>query len=404
MKRGIPNVVVFLFVGFILANTLFNQTELREELQPWFIVSETLALGLIGFTIGKEMKFDILRKESKMISVLLLAEAGSAFFVVYILTYLFSGGNFLMSLILAGLATATAPAATIEILRKCRAKGPLTTRLQWILAFDDVVAIVTVEAILIFIKIKLGGEGDLTHFMRELGNELGIAVLMGIGVGFLLENIIERMHDDLEMMEFTLAVLILTMGVARYLETSVIITTMIIGMITTNRGGLNYEKAGDLLEIIMSPILMLFFVLIGTRVGIGDFSPLPWLALIYLFGRTIAKIGGAYAGARSIDVQEPIRSNLGFGLLAQGGVTLGLVSIAEEILEDAGRAELGAEIVTILIISTIFSVILGAFGTKFAVIRAGEHGKAKKEVIEHTRHTHFLEITEDGENGNETEG
>jgi Kef-type K+ transport system membrane component KefB len=189
------------------------------------------------------------------------------------------------------------------------------------------------------------------------------------------------------------------MGLTRWLGTSTILTTMIIGTITTNRGGQNYEKAGDLLEIIMSPILMLFFVLVGARVRYEDFSPLPWIALVYLFGRSVAKVGGAYAGASSIKVQEPIRSNIGFGLLSQGGVTLGLVAVAEEILIEHGEADLGAEIVTILVVSTIFSVILGAFGTRFAVIRAGEHGMDVDEEEEHTRQLHLLEIKDNGEEG-----
>jgi Kef-type K+ transport system membrane component KefB len=399
MKKGIPNVVVYLLAGFLMANTFFRHDNLREDLGPWFIISETLALGLIGFEIGTELKFNVLSKEKKMVTVILAAEAGAAFVVVYILTFIFSGGNFLMSIILAGLATATAPAATIEILRKCRAKGPLTTRLQWILAFDDVVAICVVEAVLIYVTVELGGKLDFAHFMTELGHELGIAIALGIGIGLVLDTIIERMRDDLEMMELTLAVLTFSMGLAKYLETSVIMMTMIIGVITTNRGGNNYEKAGDLLEIIMSPVLALFFVLVGARVRFEDFDPLPWLALVYLAGRSLAKIGGAYGGARSIDLQEPLRTNMGLGLLSQGGVTLGLVSVAEEMLIDAGKADLGHEIVTILIVSTIFSVILGAFGTRFAVIRAGEHGMAKEPPEEHSRVTHLIEVKENGEEG-----
>ncbi|MHA2253929.1 MAG: cation:proton antiporter, partial [Candidatus Kariarchaeaceae archaeon] len=317
--------------------------------------------------------------------------------------FTFSGGDILMSTILAGLATATAPATTIEVLRKCRAKGPLTTRLQWILAFDDVVAITMVEGVLVFVAVEVGGEVDFQHFLIGIWEEIGIALLLGIAIGLFLDFVVERLSDDLEMMEFTLAVLIFAMGVAHYWETSVITTCMVMGAITTNRHGDNYEAAGDLLEVIMSPIIMLFFVLVGARVRFEDFSPFPWMVLVYLGGRSIAKVGGAYAGARSIDVKEPIRSNLGFGLLAQGGVTLGLVSVAEEILYESGHEALGKEIVTILVISTIFSVILGSFGTRFAVKRAGEHGAIPRlELEKHTRITHLLELNEDNGESYET--
>ncbi|MHA2253937.1 MAG: hypothetical protein ACXAD7_26525, partial [Candidatus Kariarchaeaceae archaeon] len=90
-RYGIPNVVVFLLTGFLLANFFFREHDLREDLKVWFILSETLALGLIGFKIGTELKIRILRKETKLVTVLLIAEAGSAFVLVYILVFTFSG-------------------------------------------------------------------------------------------------------------------------------------------------------------------------------------------------------------------------------------------------------------------------------------------------------------------------
>ena len=133
----------------------------------------------------------------------------------------------------------------------------------------------------------------------------------------------------------------------------------------------------DLFEVVMSPIVMLFFVLVGTRITFGDFSPFPVLALVYLLARSVGKLAGAYGGTKYVGAEPVLQKNLSLGLLAQGGVTIGLVAIANDIFVPAGEPDLGHTIIATLIISTIFSVILGSLATTFAINRSGEAGKSK---------------------------
>lgn len=375
-RYGVPHIVVYLVTGFVIANTLLRDVVVEDEIDEWFLLVETLALGLIGFKIGTEIKFNLLKEHPKFIIIVLLAEAGGAFVVVFLAVMAFDG-DFLIAIVLAGLATATAPAATIEILRKKKAAGPLTTRIQWILAFDDVIAIMIVEAILVYLEVSLGGSATALNILTGFIHEVGYAVALGLVVGYLMDEIVERMDDELEMMELSLATLVFVMGVAHYLETSVISACMVVGVVATNRLGDNYAKMSDLLEVVMSPIVMLFFVLVGTRVVFDDFTPFPWLALIYLIARSVGKIGGAYSGTKYVGSEPVLRNNLGLGLLAQGGVALGLVAIANDILIAGGDPELGNKLLTAVIISTIFSEALGSITTTIAVNRSGEGGKSK---------------------------
>lgn len=367
-----------------MANTLLSDVVVEHELDEWFVLVETLALGLIGFKIGTELKFELLKEHPKFIIIVLMAEAGGAFIIVFFAVLAFDG-NFLIALVLAGLATATAPAATIEILRKKKAAGPLTSRIQWILAFDDVIAIMIVEAILVYLEVSLGGSATVLKIFTGFMHEVGLAVLLGTVVGYLMDVIVERMEDELEMMELSLAMLIFVMGAAHYLDTSVISACMVVGIVATNRLGENYARMSDLLEVVMSPIVMLFFVLVGTRVVFDDFSPFPVLALVYLVARSIGKIGGAFTGTAILDSEPVLKNNLGLGLLAQGGVALGLVAIANDILIAGGEPDLGSKLITAVVISTIFSEALGSITTTIAVDRSGEGGISKiPQRMEHS--------------------
>lgn len=379
----VPHIVIYLLTGFLVANTILQESIIEDELDQWYFFVETLALGLIGFKIGTELKFDLIKKHPRFIIIVLLAEAGGAFLIVFF-TVLAFNGDMLIAIMLAGLATATAPAATVEILRKKKAAGPLTTRIQWILAFDDVIAILIVESILVYLEAFYGSSVTVLHIFEGFIQEIGYAVILGVIVGYALDEIIERMDDELEMMELSFAVLILVMGIAHYVDTSVISACMVVGIVSTNRLGDNYARMSDLMEVVMSPIIMLFFVLVGARITFDDFSPFPWLAIVYLLARTGGKLFGAFSGTKYVGSERVLQNNLGLGLLAQGGVTIGLVALANDILVEAGESELGHTLITTLIISTIFSVILGSFGTTIAVNRSGEAGKSKiPQRLEH---------------------
>lgn len=379
-KYGVPHVVSYILTGFFITNSLLRNINVTEDLEGWFILFENLALGFIGYKIGIELKIKLLRKETKLLTLLLIGEAGGAFIVVFGAIYLL-WSNLLLAILLGGLATATAPAATVEVIRKLKSKGSLTTRIQWLLAFDDVLAVIIVEGILVYLAVSFGGTLTLTYYFINLGREIGLAIVIGIMIGLILNGLLELVvQTNIRATQLTLVFLFLNIGIAFLLHTSVILSTIVVGITVTNLEGDQYERSEHLMGILMSPMIMMFFILVGAKVSFSDFSPFPMLAIIYLIARTTGVIIGTYLGALSSKVEDKIKNNLGFSLLAQGGVALGLASIANDILSAAGEHEFGKLIVTTIVISTIFSEILGSYGTKFALMRAGEVNKANKKV------------------------
>ncbi len=373
-KYGVPNVVVYLSTGFVIANLFFEPELIRnDQFQFWFLFIETLALGLIGFKIGVEMEIRLLREHSRVISILILFEVFGAFFLVFIVAFFYSG-IFLLALILGGLATATAPAATIEVIRRLNAKGPMTQKLKWILAFDDVAAVVVVEGILSYLLIiALDEPLTLQNYLLEIWQEIGIALFIGIFSGYVIDLVIERLEHTFQIMEFTFASLILVMGLAHTLKTSVILACMMVGAVTVNRKGNNFARAETHMDMLLSPILIIFFLLVGAQVHISDFyDPFPVLAFLYLVARSLGKYVGIYFGGAVSGSDEKTKKYLGMGLLPQGGVALGLTSIAVEILEEAGLHEIASRILVTIVVSTFLSEGLGAISAGYALRAANE--------------------------------
>ena len=370
-KYSVPHVLIYLIVGFVIVNVFFPHIDFETEYNDIFSAIEVIALGLIGFKIGTELKIDLIKDHPKFLSVVLLFEAGGAFIFVTALTY-FVLQDFMIAILLGGLATPTAPAVTIEIMHRLGAKGVLTTRLNWVLAFDDLVGITIIEGTLVFLQLKFTGTLKIFDFIIGIFHEIGYAIILGLIIGVLLDYPLERLKNDLSMMELTLGTLILGMGIAAYIETSVIMTTMVIGATVTNHGGDNYKNAQDLLETLMSPVMIIFFVIVGSKLLIGDLLQFPLLVIIYLIGRSFGKIFGAFAGSSITKEDKCIRENIGFGLLAQGGVALGLATVINEQLLAQGLSDAGHIISSTILITTFFSEVFGALGTTFALKRAGE--------------------------------
>jgi len=372
---GIPNVLIYIIVGFLVGNLLVPEVQSTESFKYWFKFVETLALGLIGYQIGTEMKLKLLKKNSRVITFLTLFQVIITFLVVFIAAYYFIG-DILLALIFGGLATATAPAATMEIIRKFKAKGPLTSHLQWVLAFDDMLAVLIVEGILAYATISLLGSGvTIIGFVGEIAREILLAVFLGAVVGYLVDVIIEKIDDRMEMMEITLGALIFLMGAALFLHTSVILAAMTVGALTVNREGDNYKRASELLEILMSPILIVFFVLVGSELRFNSFTPLPWFALIYFIVRAAGKIYGTRIGAELSKANTTVKQNLGMGMVPQGGVALGLMAVAADLMIEAGLPDFAQLLISTIVISTVFSEGIGSFLSMYGLKRAGELNK-----------------------------
>ncbi len=376
-KLKIPQVVGYIFIGLILGDTFtgFISADTVNSFQPL----SYFALGLIGFMIGGELKKSVFLKHGKQFLIILFSEGLTAFLLVAIITSIVSyfvfrsfNTSIALGLLLGAIASATAPAATTDVLREYRTKGPLTKTILGIVAMDDGLALI-LFAIASAIAGIIMGTSHSSVFMligKTLYEIVGSLVLGG-SLGLILSKTLKLQRDEDKMLMFSLGFVLLSIGISIALKMDMLITTMTLGAITVNTAPRRSRDVFSLTEKFTPPIYVLFFVLVGAKLNLSNISvPIILLASAYLFGRTSGKIFGAYFGAKIAKAPEGVRKFLPLCLFSQAGVAIGLSILASHRFS----SEISNIIVVVITLTTFIVQIIGPYFVKLAVSKAGETG------------------------------
>ncbi len=376
-KLRIPQVVGYIIIGLILGDTFtgFISTEIVNTLQPF----NYFALGLIGFMIGGELKKKVFQKYGKQFLIILLSEGLTAFFVVSLITTVISfiifrniTTSIALGLLLGAIASATAPAATTDVLWEYKARGPLTRTVLGIVALDDGLALV-LFAIASGIAGILTGNNESGIFILVLKTiyEIGGSVVLGVILGYLLSIILKTQRDDDKMLMFSIGFVLLSIGISIAIQLDMLITAMTLGAITVNTVPKRSRNVFELTERFTPPIYVLFFVLVGAKLDLRSITwPIIFLASSYLIGRTVGKMTGAYWGAKLSGAPEGVRKFLSLCLFSQAGVAIGLSILAGQRF----TPEISQIIVIVITTTTFIVQLIGPYFVKTAVIKAKEAG------------------------------
>ncbi|MFW9909493.1 MAG: cation:proton antiporter [Candidatus Thorarchaeota archaeon] len=376
-RVGIPQVVGFMVAGILLRVFGIVTYENVNTLSVIF----SLALGLIGYNIGLELKMRILRGRIRRILLIVVLEATVAFWIVTLLVLAITQQMY-VALILGSIASATAPAATADVVWDHECKGPVTESLMFILAMDDIIAVVLTNAAVAYALFVLSPTTNM--FLAALLSPIILtigSVVIGVVFGIVFTMFTMREESKAVIVELEVALIILLVGVVGFFGFNDILAAIAFGVIVGNSVPENKQQGPHLLEVIMAPIVMLFFVLAGAKTDLSLFMGelggiVVLLTILYIGGRTFGKILGARAGA-SVTASEPtVRKYLGICLLSQAGVALGLsVLIEHEFAILGGEAAVfGTIILSVVALSTIFLEIVGPIAAKWALTQAGEVG------------------------------
>jgi len=371
-KIRIPRVLGFIVIGLILGESVFAilHANILEDLQPLI----DLALGFIGFTVGTELDVSKVIKGSKKLFIILMCEAMGTFALVTLLILAWSA-NLYLALIFGALASATAPAATIEVIKECCAKGDLTQTILFVMALDNVLAVLLFSFIFSYVKTSLRGDVILliTLIMQPLF-EIAIAIAVGVALGVILTYLELQFKEEIELIVLTLGSVILCAGLAETFGFSSILTNMALGVTMANFKGSSIRPIEEKLEVVIVPIFISFFVLTGAHLSFNILFEVGIIAGLYVIGRTAGKIFGSFSGARIAKMETKVTTNLGFGLLAQAGVALGLayIAITELTLIGPNEAIMGILIFNVITAAVLIMELMGPLGVKYAINRAGE--------------------------------
>jgi len=367
----VPQVVAYIIIGVVLGATGLRviNAETVEGLAPLSL----LALGIIGFMIGGELKLAMLRQHGRRAMVILLAEGLGAFIIVTLATGLVTR-NWALALLLGAIASATAPAATVDVLWEYRAMGILTTMTLAIVALDDGLALLlfglaSAVARTVFDHSRF----SVLTVLRPLYEIVG-ALLLGAGVALLLHWARRHIREKELLLALGLGCILLLVGVSEALSIDMILAAMACGSVFANVAGKEGDEVFATVQRFAPPIFVLFFVLVGARLHIQGLTwTIALTALAYVVGRTAGKFAGVWLGARLTHAPDVLRRLLGFTLFSQAGVAIGLAMLSAQAF--AGYPEVSATIVAVVTATTFLTQLIGPPAVRYAIIRAGEAGR-----------------------------
>ncbi len=385
-KLHIPQVVGCITVGILLGD-VFNliTPDVIEKLKPFTM----FALGLIGFMIGSELRGDIFKKYGKQFFIILMSEGIGAFLLVAIgtsivvwLTLPSMLGDIAvvdrlyisiaMGLVLGAIASATAPAATVNVLWEYKTRGPLTATVLAIVALDDALALLLYRGAATGAKALMGtGQSSVLGATFLLLSEIIGAVVLGFLAGVLLYFLLKFVRAEDKILEFALASLLLVVGISVILKIDPILPAMTLGISLANLMPRRSKGTFELVEKFAPPIYVSFFVLAGAHIEFSKLA-LPMVAMIavYLLCRVAGKTAGAWFGAGYSHAPAVVRKYLGICLQSQAGVAIGLAILANHQF----AADLGHIIIMVVMTATFVTEIVGPMLVKVGVKKAGEIG------------------------------
>jgi Kef-type K+ transport system membrane component KefB len=404
-RLRIPQVVGYIAIGLAIGESGLKIVTANDVAALHSL--SLFALGVIGFLVGGELQAETFRKYGRQFAAIFLGEGLAAFIIVGIavglLVFMISGqfsAALAAGIVLGAIASATDPASTLDVLWEYRSRGVLTTSLIAIVALDDALAMT-------LYGLGTGIAEMLTHGSSSLGDaavkvaiELVGAVVVGLVAGAGLNLILRWSRQKDRSLGIAIGVILLLIGFAAATGMDVILATMTLGLVLTNLAPRRSRELFGIVRSFSAPIYVLFFVLVGAGLAVGRMPAWIWaLAAIYILGRCLGKVAGAYLGARISGAADSVRKYAGLGLFTQGGVAVGLSIMASARLGDimvTNGLPLGEMVVFGVTATTLIAQVIGPSAVKMSVRLGGEieRNVTREDVIEswHTRDVMTLDF------------
>ncbi len=366
----LPNVTGYLLTGLLLGPYFLPAlgcpfSVLSENFVAGIGIVSEVALGFIAFSIGNEFKLSYFKKVG--VAPLIIACMESLFAVVVVVAVLvLTGHELAFSLVLGSIAAATAPAATIMVINQYKAKGPVTSTLLSVVAIDDATALVLFSVATAIASSMTGhASNPVTSILLPVG-EIFAALLLGAFIGILLLIPMRFFHKKSNRLALICGFLFMAIGLADLLGLSSLMLCMALGATVANLSS-ESNQIMSIAESITSPIYILFFVASGAGLQVSVLKSVGMIGAIYIIGRSIGKLFGAWLGSRLGHTEPVVGKYLGPCLLPQAGVAIGLTLIAGETVPDYAPM-----IRAVVLAGTLIYEIVGPGITKLSLTAAGE--------------------------------
>ncbi len=354
----LPNVTGYIIAGILIGPYCFNI--IPQGVIDGMSFLADIALAFIAFGTGEFFKLSVLKKNGVKNIIITLFESLVASLVVFIVTYWIMNLGMAFSIVLASLAAATAPASTMMTIRQTGSKGDFVDTLLQVVALDDVVGLVAFSVAIAIATAVISDSVSAMGILLPVLYNLAMIVLGGL-CGLLLKALISRHSTDNRLI-IAIAVLFGFCGISAFLDVSPLLGCMVMGTVYMNTT--NDDKLFKQLNYFSPPILLLFFVRSGANfqldalLSTGDSIagiPLLVIGAVYFIVRIIGKYAGAFIGCQVVKKDKLVRNYLGFALVPQAGVAIGLAALASRTV----GGETGAAMETIILASSVMYELIG---------------------------------------------
>lgn len=360
----LPNVTGYLLMGLLMGPYCLGLIP-EQAVVDLSIISE-VALGFIALSIGAEFKLSYLKRVGKAPIIIAFCEGFGAVIVVDAIL-IATGNSVPFSLCLGAIAAATAPAATLMVVKQYKAKGPVTSTLLPVVAIDDAVALIAFGISVAIAKaIQDPASGSLLASMATPVFEIVGAFVIGAILGVIFALLTKEFRSRNNRISVAVAMVFICLGVCDVLNISNLLCCMVMSAVYVNLSDA-YEQVFELTDRLSAPIFMLFFFLSGADLNIKIIGSVGLIGLLYVVFRVVGKVAGAYIGAKISKVEKTVQKYLGLTLIPQAGVAIGLATTAMSVVP-----EYGPQIRTIILCGTVIYELIGPLTTKIALQKANE--------------------------------
>lgn len=363
-RAHIPRVTLILGLGALAGPAGLDLVP--ADVAGWFEFVTHAALAFVGFLLGEQLAIrrgphHAVGRTTVVVTVLvmlttLVAVAGA--------TWL-AGAPIAAALVYGGIATATDPAATLDVVRESRAEGPMTELLVGIVALDDALGLALFTICLIAAEATLGTGMSMSSIGFAAWEILGAAVV-GAALGLPMAWLTGRLKPGTPTVSEAAGFVMLCGGLATLLEVSYLLAAMIMGVVVARLAN-HHEHAFHEIQNVSDPFLIVFFFLAGFALEPQAFLALGALGTAYIVARVGGRLVGGAVASRLADVPPEVGTSLGWCLLPQAGVALGLALLARGRIGDAGGT-----ILQLVIGTTVLFELVGPLLTSWQLAAAGE--------------------------------
>lgn len=383
---NLPAVTAYLVAGILIGPYLLGWFGVRglgfismEDIETYSLLPD-VALGFIAFSIGNEFRLSQLKQIGRKATVIGIAQAVATTLLV---DAALIGLHFMIpdqfplpaAIVLGAVASATAPAATLMVVRQYKAKGPVTDILLPIVALDDAVGLVLFAVSFGIAKALMSGQVDVLSVVVEPLLEVVMSLLLGAVMGWLFTFFERFFHSRSKRLAMSVTFVLMTVAFSMikfeiagvHVAFSSLLVCMMLGTIFCNCCDFS-EELMDRLDRWTAPLFILFFVISGAELELAVFKDyiIVCIGLVYILFRSLGKYYGARVSAQLVHCDSNIVKYLGITLLPQAGVALGMAMKAEAL------GAPGAIVANITLFSVLIYELVGPYLTKVALMKAGE--------------------------------